>query len=267
MKRVICWIYEYFGIRFIVLKFKGKPANDPNFKEPPSGVLWLLGIHIAAFGISSQQYTRAIDTEKILTANYEVPESVRDNEYCNAMNRYEHFVTLAPVKPSLYNPITNFRSLFGDDVPSMDPTSTEARELENYTWRLLSNASRFVEKQKSGRESILGISSPFFQGNNLQLDQPYRYEYVFVSYLNNTVEITREPMSEPEGFDGVYDASKLSDVCFLAIGPNPELRTSADYYQRYDCTNVILRRACEETREKLETGTFEIPPKEEQNGN
>lgn len=50
----IRWVIEYSGAKFILTKFTGKRPNDPNFKEPPSGVLWLVGIYVAAFGVASQ---------------------------------------------------------------------------------------------------------------------------------------------------------------------------------------------------------------------
>lgn len=56
---VIRWLWHYSGAESIYRKFNPDPAQ-PDAKYP-TGLLWVIGIYVAVFGIASQRYENKID--------------------------------------------------------------------------------------------------------------------------------------------------------------------------------------------------------------
>jgi hypothetical protein len=243
VEKAVRSFYHYSGLRFVVWKFTGKPKRDSDFEQPPSGVLWLIGLYVAAFGISYELYMRAISTASVMAANYEPP--AESNEYCSAMYRYRRMTPVMPVRPEFYSPVRVFYSLFGEDVRSADLLLTDAREVERYAWWLVFNAAQNVKNLQEGDVQVKGDGLRFSQGLELKLDR--RYQVGRISYYRDEakIEVKIGPGHEPSWLSGLLDARDIYKACFYEyLGPV----TQVSEQRTIDCTSMILQRACEETR-------------------
>ena len=84
---------------------------------------------------------------------------------------------------------------------------------------------------------------------DLRLNQPYLFESIDRDYEGN-VEVRWTPRGEPLSFFRAMNAETLQDLCSWDL--TTDLRTeNPDSLRRYQCTDVILSRACHETREKI----------------
>lgn len=113
---IIKWIFwEFFGIRFIWSKIN--PPIDPISKtKPPTTIfIWLFGLYVAFFGISSQRYENRIDImENRLNAIF---AQLSSQNYKVALARIPRVQNmLSPGKPSILDPSSVIKSLFGSEV-------------------------------------------------------------------------------------------------------------------------------------------------------
>ena len=266
----VLWHFAQFvGLRFIYYKFRGRPANVKDFKEPPSGPLWLVSIYIAAFSLAVQQYGRALNTELIIATNFNTGDNLDEslgNEYCAAMRQYKQIVTMTPRKPELWPPTRIVESLLGQRIPSMDAANTAARELESMAQLIMIHASSNVRSERLEREFPERKSPDFglrIPHSKLRLDQPYRHERIEIDQKGN-VEVRWSSRPEPVRFFRAITAENLEGICADALSFKMFVASPSDQFDRYECTDVVLSRACHETRNKITKGMLKpISPESE----
>jgi len=103
----IKWIFRYSGLEFIYRKFK--PAK--NAEPSPTGIIWLIGIYVAFFGVASQRYENRVD--KIENRANSIYTQLGTDVYKKALSRISTVQnTWCPEKPKILNPPSVIRSLF-----------------------------------------------------------------------------------------------------------------------------------------------------------
>jgi uncharacterized protein YjbI with pentapeptide repeats len=103
----IKWVFHYLGFEFIYRKF------NPSKKSGafPTGVIWLIGIYVAFFGVASQRYENRVDI--IENRANSIFAQLATHVYKKALSRIPTVQNMGcPEKPELFNPLSVFRSLF-----------------------------------------------------------------------------------------------------------------------------------------------------------
>jgi uncharacterized protein YjbI with pentapeptide repeats len=124
---ILRWIFRYSGLEFIYRKFN--PSE--NGRPLPTGVLWIIGIYIAFFGIVSQRYENRIDVIEnrtsalmALLANKETRKNaIRDVPRVQMME--------SPQKPNVLNPLATLQSLFSRSQGHPESINTLKRIIED----------------------------------------------------------------------------------------------------------------------------------------
>jgi len=99
----ICWVCHYSGLKFIWRKFK--PEKDS--EKLPTGFIWLVGIYLTSFGVSSQMYENRVDLIENRANSIFTQLSTKANK--NAINRISATQNLwCPPKPNFWNYKTVF---------------------------------------------------------------------------------------------------------------------------------------------------------------
>jgi hypothetical protein len=104
------WLFHYSGAKYIYRKF-----NPPSELDTlPTGLLWVLGIYVAFFGIASQRYENRVDIienrANAIFSQLGVPSVQK-----NALSRIARVQTMwCPKKPEIIWPHTPFISLFSN---------------------------------------------------------------------------------------------------------------------------------------------------------
>ncbi|MCG8632832.1 MAG: hypothetical protein MI863_03340, partial [Desulfobacterales bacterium] len=100
-------VYLYSGAKFIISKFVST-------KEAPlpTGVVWLIGLYFAAYAFTSQRYESRLDKIEFrystFTTQIAANATFSNDRLMGILNEK------IPVKPSIYNPFSIFKSfLYG----------------------------------------------------------------------------------------------------------------------------------------------------------
>jgi len=107
-------VFDFSGIRAIYEKIR--PPTEKNksgdYKAPSTFLLWIFGIYIAFFGVASQRYENSMD--KLEARANAIITLVASNTWKSAISRIPAIQnTLIPTPPTLINPPTVFKSIFG----------------------------------------------------------------------------------------------------------------------------------------------------------
>ena len=242
MKAFIAAAWRYSGLEFIAQKFLGKPIEGTKRREPPSGALWAIGIYFAVYGFAYQQYSSAVEFEKLLQTTYEPVPAATENRLCGYMWEYETIVTDVPFEPGWRSPPSIWWSLFSDRVPSTDSSLLRARKLEEISRIvLLSARPPYIEEWER----------PFYMEDEeaLTLSEPYHTESIAIFESGNVVYIERDKRDEHEVFANALTSDEIGRVCLNRLKNEPE--NPYDSIVRNACTDIIFSRACQETRSKL----------------
>ena len=104
-------ILRYSGLEFIYRKF----IPHKNSQKLPTGIVWLFGIYITAFGIAFQRYESTTNRLNVVVSNTIAQLYTDRSRY--ALSRIPHLQWQpCPYKPELFNPGSIYRSLFGEKV-------------------------------------------------------------------------------------------------------------------------------------------------------
>jgi len=119
MKRFFQWIYklilwivwDFSGIRFIWGKIYTPIDKETVKRKPITFFLWIFGIYIALFGVSSQRYENRIDI--IENRANSIFSQMSTPFYKKALSRIPRVQKMpCPIKPDILHPISVFQSLF-----------------------------------------------------------------------------------------------------------------------------------------------------------
>jgi len=104
------FIIRYSGIEFIYRKFV-PPRNSETL---PTGFIWLFGLYIALFGIAFNRYeSRTVKIDNLID-NITVQLLTERRFYALSRIRDIQWQP-CPLKPIIFNPVSVFLSLFGED--------------------------------------------------------------------------------------------------------------------------------------------------------
>lgn len=109
IKKFIIWLlWDFSGLRFIASKVR--PPLVGGGRKPATFLLWLIGIYIALFGVASQRYENRVDI--IENRANAIFAQLSTPVFKKALRRVPSVQNMAcPLKPSLFNPWSIFRSL------------------------------------------------------------------------------------------------------------------------------------------------------------
>ena len=119
-ERLTDWTFlvNFSGLRSIWLKFC-PDCDIPGYESrtPPTGMVWLVGIYIALYGIASQRFENHLDrienhTNVVLTQLDSGKEALDQIPAAQGKTR--------PPEPDLWNPVSVFRSLLGEEIRDRD---------------------------------------------------------------------------------------------------------------------------------------------------
>ena len=97
----------YSGITYIIRKFY--TSNKPT---PPNGVLWFIGIYLAAYGVASQRYENNLDQlENRIFSVMDLIGTDNEKQAIASLTKLRDEETF--IKPEILNPVKTFKSLFG----------------------------------------------------------------------------------------------------------------------------------------------------------
>jgi len=105
----IKWIFRYSGLEFVYRKF-----NPSNPQTLPTGLIWLVGIYVAFFGVASQRYENRIDIienrANSIFAQLAVPSVTK-----KALSKIARVQNMpCPRRPEILKPPSVFISLFSN---------------------------------------------------------------------------------------------------------------------------------------------------------
>jgi len=125
---IAAWTYHYSGLKFIYRKFN--PPKDSG--ALPTGVIWLIVIYVAFFGVASQRYENRIDIienrANAIFAQLAVPSIQK--KALSRISRVQNM--LCPYKPNILNPFSVFLSLFGPDSNYEEMVKQLKETIENW---------------------------------------------------------------------------------------------------------------------------------------
>lgn len=137
---ILKWlVWDFSGLHFIFLKIlpprrtKTSSVDSPTSPktEPPTFLLWVMGVYFAAFGISSQRYENKLDQLET-RVNVIVTQAGNEN-YKTALELIPKTQqTKIPVSPSLLDPSSVFSSLFGMPKRDEDTQALLARVVSSH---------------------------------------------------------------------------------------------------------------------------------------
>lgn len=114
---IIKLVYRYSGIEFIASK--ARYYQSPPNEKLPTFTIWVIGIYFAAYGIASQLYESKLDLIENRT-NIVIALCGTDN-YRSALEQIPSIQNMkTPWEPSIVNPISIIKSLFGKQFVSKD---------------------------------------------------------------------------------------------------------------------------------------------------
>ena len=236
LKRIWWFFYNYTGIRFVVLKFKGKPANDPNYREPPSGMVWILGMYIALFGLADQQYARTVDTARVLESNLAQHDTSKWSDDCIEMASYAHSANSGPLKPELFRPTTVIQSMFGGRAPIMDDVFSNARGLEQSARLNLEMVFALWDIDDRAQRTFEPLS-------DLKERTHIKDEITLYIILDWIDSIMKNYYSDkPELAITAKTMSELHARCSDALSDDPH--SIHDSHERFYCTLQVLAWSC-----------------------
>jgi len=115
LARFSIWlIWDFSGLRFVYSKIR--PAKPDSKKPPPATIcIWIIGVYVAFFGVASQRYENRLD--KIENRANAIFTQLATPIYKKALSRVSRVQNMpCPQKPRIRNPISVFRSLFGEET-------------------------------------------------------------------------------------------------------------------------------------------------------
>ena len=105
--KLIKWILRYSSAEFIYRKFN--PPKDSG--ALPTGLVWMIGIYVAFFGVASQRYENRVDIIENRTNS--IFTQLATDVYEKALSRISTVQRMwCPEKPEILNPLSVIRSLF-----------------------------------------------------------------------------------------------------------------------------------------------------------
>jgi pentapeptide repeat protein len=115
LKKFLLWlVFDFSGIRATYEKIRPptEKTKSGDYKAPSTFLLWIVGIYIAFFGVASQRYENSID--KLEARANGIISLSASNTWKSAISRIPSIQnTLIPTPPTLINPSTVFKSMFG----------------------------------------------------------------------------------------------------------------------------------------------------------
>lgn len=146
------WIYRYFGGEFIVRKFY-PPKNSGGF---PTGFIWLIGLHVALFGIAFQRYeNRTLQIDNLVNG---LTAQLATERRRSALSRIPHIQwQLCPLRPEIFKPKSVYLSLFGD--------YRQYEEQVDYLKNIIVDHRDLLSSANLGRCDLRGT---VFQGGNFE---------------------------------------------------------------------------------------------------
>ena len=225
----------YSGLQFIVLKFTGRPFLDTSDRQPPSGVIWILGLYVAAFGFADQQYNKAVDSAVLLTKDTPKYPKFGYRADCAAFDVYVETVKTGPVRPQIFRPLTVGQAIFGERVPLMD-------EKFNYARRAEGSALLSLMFYSLGTDAVQDPIARFEGFDYFEGEWPYKYGQELIPAFVGAI-------SRIDGLRTQYaitidadDAGQMLEACqpYLANGP---LRPK-EYLIRFACALTVLGSEC-----------------------
>ena len=131
MKTKVKWVFwDFSGLRFIWSKVS-PPEVTSKTKPPSTFFLWILGIYVALFGIASQRYENRVD--RIENRTNAIFTQLSTDKYKSALGRIARVQTMTcPYRPTLFNPSSVFRSLFGTDYQQAEIVEMLKETLEDW---------------------------------------------------------------------------------------------------------------------------------------
>jgi uncharacterized protein YjbI with pentapeptide repeats len=140
IKRLIWFVWDFSGFRFIFSKILPPKSGTYNSKRSPSTfLLWIIGIYVAIFTLASNKY--------------EYKKNIIDNKICilvnnitSSPNNKDAFARLAriqkirmPIEPNFFKPYKTVRTLIGPNVLN-DEIVKAVKEIFEYNKDILNNA-------------------------------------------------------------------------------------------------------------------------------
>ena len=121
LRAITFWLYRYSGMAFIKLKFTHYGSED---RKEPSGVLWVIGIYVAIYGIAdtlhtsnlNMQQNRSLGMQPVLTM-----EDILSIESCDVVPILGSMLINVAGAPVLFSPFSIFESLFGEQKLTFRP--------------------------------------------------------------------------------------------------------------------------------------------------
>lgn len=112
------WI-NYSGLRAIGHRFAPQLSEQKNSKPPSTGMLWLVGIYVALFGLASQRYEHGLD--RILNRQSGIFAQIGSGEVRTSLERVPTAqAQTRPREPDLKSPLSVLSSLVCGEVRDPD---------------------------------------------------------------------------------------------------------------------------------------------------
>ncbi len=125
-RKPLKWIFHYSGLEFIYRKFKPLEKS-----QLPTGVIWLIGIYVAFFGVASQRYENRVD--KIENRANSIFTQLATPAYKKALGRISRVQNMpCPYRPKILRPVSIFRSLFLKDTEYTEMVDLLRETIENW---------------------------------------------------------------------------------------------------------------------------------------
>lgn len=232
---VLHWLWWHIGGEFVIKKFTGKRPNDPEYKEPPSGVLWVVGIYAAMYGIAFQVASSEVETGRLsMPSQSEWGTALGDYlEVHGCLYALDTLTAIrnVPVGPQFFRPTTVLQSIFGERVPAFEDGSRTTILNVKYAIDLLGAASSL--------EPIQG------KLGSLNSDQPYNRVYKEHPDAAHIFDVPEAALRNSV-LSGVLikaDSELLKEMCADTVG-SPAVIYAEDYRTFYACIVETIRRHC-----------------------
>jgi len=155
------WIFRYSGLEFIFKKF-----YPPKHLQPlPTGVIWLIGLYVAFFGVASQRYENRVDIieNRVNSIFTQLPTDV----YKKALGRISTVQNMwCPEKPEILNPPSVFRSLF-KEIKYQEIVKLLKETIEDWK-NLLSDVNLYKASLVGANLDEASLSGANLEGANLK---------------------------------------------------------------------------------------------------
>jgi hypothetical protein len=153
-------MFRYSGMEFIFRKFY--PSKYP--QPLPTGLIWLVGIYVAFYGVASQRYENRVDI--IENRANSIFTQLATDVYKKALGRIATVQNMwCPEKPEILNPPSVFRSLF-KEIKYQELVKLLKETIED--WKdLLSDVNLYKASLSGANLEGASLSGANLEGANL----------------------------------------------------------------------------------------------------